>query len=437
MKSLLKFKIIFVIFILISEGCEKEKIYVNKKPVAVISVNITEGDKPLSVYFNASDSSDPEEEELIYYWDFGDGTDYSGISKTKTFKEIGAFNVILTVTDPKGLEGTDQISIKVNQPPDLFPLSKNAQWVYRVKSTEKENGIVTGDEEGTMYLIVSDLDLSYEYIDVIDLRVTGKKYYNESLLAHYIYLIHTAGKSISIHHEIGETGNTYINLSETSWNNYAMFFSRTSSQSASLSESSINIGLGNFSTYKIRHHRDNWGESYVTERYDITEEEFYKPGIGLIYRETSKYVDFLDCSYCPVYGGGDQIELIGYYIPQKDGTVLQAGTGYNPDNPYGGNLGLLTIWSSVDIGYTKITLDGEYVGTTTTYFPSGATCDQYKAVNVFRPAGTYFLRAESNLGYIWEGNVSFSEGECDMVELLLSKKGLSFKQSLVALPSKK
>ena len=62
----------------------------------------------------------------------------------------------------------------------------------------------------------------------------------------------------------------------------------------------------------------------------------------------------MDCFTCPVYGGGDEIELIGYYIPQENGSPLQGGTGYNPDNPYGGDLGLLTIWTSVDIGYTNI-----------------------------------------------------------------------------------
>jgi len=41
-------------------------------------------------------------------------------------------------------------------PPDLFPVSENAQWVYRVKATDTENGKISGYEEGIMYLVVTE-----------------------------------------------------------------------------------------------------------------------------------------------------------------------------------------------------------------------------------------------------------------------------------------
>ena len=98
-----------------------------------------------------------------------------------------------------------------------------------------------------------------------------------------------------------------------------MFFSPTSSLDVTLSTASVTIGLGTFQAYHVKHQRDNWGEQYVTERYDFTEEEYLNPQIGLLYRKTSRYAAFLDCFYCPVYGGSDEIELIGYYIPQEGG----------------------------------------------------------------------------------------------------------------------
>lgn len=211
-----------------------------------------------------------------------------------------------------------------------------------------------------------------------------------------------------------------------------MFFSRRNSQSVTMSSSNISIGLGDFPAYEVRYHRDNWGEQYVSERFDVTETEYLNPQIGLLYRSTSSYVNFRDCFTCPVYGGSTEIELVGYYIPQADGTVLEAGYGYNPNNIYGGNLGQLTIWASEDIGYTEVNIDGEYVGLITNYWPSGLECDQERALNVSRPDGSYTLTAESPKGYYWEGTITFIEGVCDTIELLLSKKGTGGSGSISA-----
>ncbi len=125
-------------------------------------------------------------------------------------------------------------------------------------------------------------------------------------------------------------------------------------QSVTMSSSSINIGLGDFPAYQVSYQRDNWGEKYVNERFDVSEREYLSPEIGLIYRMTTRYVNFLDCFTCPIYQGSSHIELVGYYIPQADGTVLKDGYGYNPNNPYGGDLGQLTIWAGVDIGNTEV-----------------------------------------------------------------------------------
>lgn len=146
-----------------------------------------------------------------------------------------------------------------------------SQWVYFVKSTESENGNVSGYEEGYVYIILQERDPEYSNIDVLDLRITGKKYYHKRSLipGNYIKMLHSPGKSIQIYHypSTTQTYHTMLDLTSGSWNNYAMFFSQASSQSVSLSSSSVTIGLGTFSTYKINHHRDNWGEQFVTERY--------------------------------------------------------------------------------------------------------------------------------------------------------------------------
>jgi len=189
-----------------------------------------------------------------------------------------------------------------------------------------------------------------------------------------------------------------------------------------------------FEALKVNHHRDNWSDQYASERYDITEQEFLSPSIGFLQRKTSRYVNFRDCFTCPTYGGSSEIELVGYYIPQPGGTVLEGGYGYNPENPYGGNQGILTIGATEDIGSTEVKIDGEYVGTIANYWPDGLTCDQPRALNVSRSDGSYTLTAVSNKGYYWEGIITFIQGTCDTVELLLSKKGISASQAVYLAP---
>jgi hypothetical protein len=191
-----------------------------------------------------------------------------------------------------------------------------------------------------------------------------------------------------------------------------MFFSGPSKGSISLSSSTVELDLGNFQTFKVKFHTDNWGQNYVTERIDVTNAEFLNPGVGLVYRKTSSYIDFLDCSYYPVYGGSSEVILTGYHITLADGTIVEEGTGYNMNNRYGGRLGLRTIWASVDIGGTSVYLDDEYVGYIREFFPSGIVCDKEGALNVFHTRGSSHLTAESSKGYKWDANITFSEGIC-------------------------
>ncbi len=418
---------ILLLLCLLFKGCEKnkEEEIPNNAPLAYISASPRSGIVPLEVQFDASGSSDPDEDELSYSWDLGDGSSSSQVKFSKTYDKTGSYQVTATVTDVHGLSDEASLTIEVQEPPPpLFPFASGAQWVYRVKSTNTENGVVSESDQGILYLIVSDI--REDFFDYVDLRVTGKRYYNGTGYAsEYIYLSHYAGSSLRVRHSETESYNYMIDLSKSSWSNYSMFFSQNSSQTVSLSGSSVTIGLGSFTGYKVRHHTDNWGQSYVTERYDLTEEEYLDPDVGLVYRQTSRYVDMLDCSYCPVYGGSSSVELIGYYIPQEGGQPLTGGTGYNPDNPYGGDLGLKTVYAEVDIGITYVYLDGDMVGYIDNYFPGGITCDEKDALNVFMPGGSYTLTAESSRGYKWEGTVSFTEGSCTSVRLNVIGKSLA------------
>jgi len=425
--------ILFIITGLLSicTGCEeKEPENGNKAPSANLVASPLEGDSPLIVDFDAGLSSDPEDDMLSYLWDFGDESSSTNVAPSHTYNEEGSFTAILTVSDPEGLSDTDQATIRVNEPPqqDLFPLSANAQWVYFVKSTATENGAVSEYAEGYTYLTVKELNLDSDGVDYMTLRITGKKYYTGPSLGDFIFLAHTAGESLRVKHNMDKEYQYMINLGQSSWTHFAMFFTSWSDQSVILSSASVAIDLGTFEAFHVYHNRENWDDNYASERYDITQEEFLNPNIGLLGRITSRYVNFRDCFTCPVYGGSDEIELVGYYIPQADGSLVEGGYGYNPENPYGGDQGILTIGATEDIGNTAVKIDGEDVGSISNYWPNGLECDRPLALNVSRSDGSYLLTAESNLGYYWEGTITFIEGTCDTVELTLSKKGISGSQ---------
>jgi len=64
------------------------------------------------IEFDASDSFDPDEDELSFSWDFGDGEKDEGLNPTHSFQTVGEFKVILTVSDGD-LSSTDYLTVKV------------------------------------------------------------------------------------------------------------------------------------------------------------------------------------------------------------------------------------------------------------------------------------------------------------------------------------
>ncbi len=95
-------------------------------PVAIISTTPTkqsdsdtfiEGEVPLTVSFNASQSTDNDNNIVDYEWDFeSDGTtDQVGEATQFTYNQTGSFNATLKVIDAEGNEDTETITIVVKQ----------------------------------------------------------------------------------------------------------------------------------------------------------------------------------------------------------------------------------------------------------------------------------------------------------------------------------
>ena len=78
----------------------------NRSPVASFTENATKVNTGEVIYFNASGSYDPDGSIESYFWDFGDGTNATGITVEHAFDEAGNYTVILTVTDDDGASST-------------------------------------------------------------------------------------------------------------------------------------------------------------------------------------------------------------------------------------------------------------------------------------------------------------------------------------------
>lgn len=70
-----------------------------------------------TITLDASLSSDPDGNITSYYWDFGDGTNGTGVITTHNYTSIGTYNVTLTVTDNDNLTDFDSKLIVVEKYP--------------------------------------------------------------------------------------------------------------------------------------------------------------------------------------------------------------------------------------------------------------------------------------------------------------------------------
>ena len=83
--------------------------------VATLDADISNGEVPLTVHFDASASSYKEGSIVSYEYDFGDGSDIYNGGSTVTYKytDTGTFTVTLTVIGDDGEKGTDSMQVVV------------------------------------------------------------------------------------------------------------------------------------------------------------------------------------------------------------------------------------------------------------------------------------------------------------------------------------
>jgi len=99
----------------------------NLKPVISVNPEIVFGIGELEISFDASQSYDPEGEELSFSWDFGDGVSGSGPEISHTYlpdsDQTENFHTRLVVTDTEGAFSEQIIPVSLNNTPPIAEIT--------------------------------------------------------------------------------------------------------------------------------------------------------------------------------------------------------------------------------------------------------------------------------------------------------------------------
>ena len=144
----------------------------NSYPIARISPSNPKIQANETIVFSASDSTDPDGDDLSFTWTFeGDSMQYEGETVERKYDEGGSYSVMLSVIDSTGL--TDEAETTVNVVEDYhaeasgdvddgetdeveFPVQSGAISVYIAWSLDDNNQITGNIDPSTVNLILKD-----------------------------------------------------------------------------------------------------------------------------------------------------------------------------------------------------------------------------------------------------------------------------------------
>ena len=118
----------------------------NHSPTARATATPDHGPTPLTVQFNGTTSSDPDNDPLTYSWDLnGDGTfgDSTSATPSFTYTTSGAYSVRLRVSDPGGNTDTVTVPVQAGTPPTPVIDSPAATFTWAVGDTIAYSGHAT------------------------------------------------------------------------------------------------------------------------------------------------------------------------------------------------------------------------------------------------------------------------------------------------------
>ena len=124
----------------------------NIAPTARIAGGDREGEAPLTLSFDGTNSSDSDGTVESYRWNFGDGTITTGASATHTYVVPGTYAVRLVVTDDDGDTNRATVTVTVAEPPNQAPEARIADGVRSGEAplTVDFDGSPSADPDGTI-----------------------------------------------------------------------------------------------------------------------------------------------------------------------------------------------------------------------------------------------------------------------------------------------
>ncbi|HEV8559257.1 MAG TPA: PQQ-dependent sugar dehydrogenase [Actinophytocola sp.] len=129
----------------------------NRPPDAVATANPTSGTAPLTVQFDGTHSTDPDNDPLSYAWDLdGDGAfdDSTAAAPSFTYPTAGTFSAALRVSDPDGASDTATVPISVGASSDPNPVpvidGPTPALLWRVGQVIPFSGHATDAQDGTL-----------------------------------------------------------------------------------------------------------------------------------------------------------------------------------------------------------------------------------------------------------------------------------------------
>ncbi|MFN7921313.1 MAG: LamG-like jellyroll fold domain-containing protein [Bryobacteraceae bacterium] len=168
-------------------------------PTARISATPVSGQAPLTVNFNGSASSDPENQALTYFWTFGPaGATSTAVNPTYTYTAPGPYIARLTVTDTTGQTGSALINITVGTPPVVAINAPAVGTTYAIGDTISFSGSASDAEDGALSNVI---------------RWTAALHHNDHVHLDVIVLPSAAASGSFVVPDHGQ--NTYITLCAT------------------------------------------------------------------------------------------------------------------------------------------------------------------------------------------------------------------------------
>ncbi len=126
----------------------------NQPPTAIADASPTSGPTPLTVNFDATDSTDPENDPLSYAWDLdADGAfdDSTSPTPSRTYTNPDTYNVRLRVSDPGGGTSTDSVTVTAGgSPPSATIGSPAPSLTWKVDDRIDFSGSATDPQDGTL-----------------------------------------------------------------------------------------------------------------------------------------------------------------------------------------------------------------------------------------------------------------------------------------------